>query len=283
MGRYKEYWMERIEDRSAILANILGIANEELEQLDFKIEPVFSKEGIIYSYEIRFGEQSPAEIISKINRLKDGCVTRIQPWELEREYAYDEEYNSVSKNNNFVETYRKGIFNCKELSKISIPERSLEQSLFRQVYVSIIGSVETYLSDAFINRTLENRIYFRRFVRTHPEFSKRKFELKDIVEEYEMLESTVKKVMLDTIYHKLPTVRKMYIDTFEISFPEIKDLYQCVLLRHDLVHRNGKTKDSEEIIIDIEDIDYVIRVSNSFIEEIEMNIINNLDENDIPF
>jgi len=45
MGRYKEYWLDKLEDRSVRLCNILGISQEDLDQLDYKIETNYSKNG----------------------------------------------------------------------------------------------------------------------------------------------------------------------------------------------------------------------------------------------
>lgn len=39
----------------------------------------------------------------------------------------------------------------------------------------------------------------------------------------------------------------MQIETFKMEFPLIKEVFKCVKLRHDLVHRYGKTKDREFI------------------------------------
>ena len=84
----------------------------------------------------------------------------------------------------------------------------------------------------------------------------------------EQLDSTVKKTILDTIFHNLPIIKKMYEDTFSINFPSIKKMYNYVLLRHDLVHRNGKTKDGKDVEIDDDYIDKVILDTKDFIEKI---------------
>ena len=66
------------------------------------------------------------------------------------------------------------------------------------------------MSETFINLTANNEDYFKNFVKSHPDFRQRKFELREIFEQNEKLKDTAKKVMLDTIYHDLPKVREMY-------------------------------------------------------------------------
>lgn len=146
-----------------------------------------------------------------------------------------------------------------------MPDEVLKAVLNRQMFIGIIGTMETFLADVFINLTFDNEKYFRNFIETHPEFRKRKFELKEIFEQSDKLKETAKKVMLDTIYHNLPTVREMYRNTFEIDFPEIKEAYEYVLNRHDLVHRNGKTKEGQIVVTDEKAIDNLIETVNKLV------------------
>ena len=74
--------------------------------------------------------------------------------------------------------------------------------------------------------------------------------------------------MLDTIYHNLPTVSQMFKDTFKIDFPSIKDVYECVLKRHDLVHRNGKTKNGRPVEPDENVVTELIEMVSNFVGEI---------------
>ena len=102
----------------------------------------------------------------------------------------------------------------------------------------------------------------------HILFKKRKFELREIFEEYDKIKETAKVVMLDTIYHNLPSVSQMFKDTFKIDFPPIKEVYECVLKRHDLVHRNGKTKDGTPVKPSEIAVNELIDKVSKFVEKI---------------
>jgi hypothetical protein len=130
--------------------------------------------------------------------------------------------------------------------------------LKRQLYISTIGTLETFLSETFINQTDENPEYFRNFIKTFPNFTKQKFQLSEIFSEYEKLKKTAQKAMLEVIYHNLFKIQKMYIATFKIDFPKIEDLSKAVAHRHDLVHRNGKTKEGDEVIINTDLIEELL-------------------------
>lgn len=91
--------------------------------------------------------------------------------------------------------------------------------------------------------------YLKKFISSYPEFAKQKFELREIFEVHKGIEKKAKNIMLDVIYHDLVKVREMYKATFSIEFPGIKEPIRCVQIRHDLVHRNGKNKTGENIVL----------------------------------
>lgn len=269
MGIAKDMMIEfQKEEFNKKIAKILGISYCELNQLDPKIEIDADEDHLIYNYRIEFSEDSPKEILSKIERLEDGCRVYLQSWELDEEDDYEELFFAITQNKGYFQKYKDEITNLEELSRLNIPDEALKGILNRQVFIGIIGTMETFLSDAFMNLTFDNEIYFRNFIETHPEFKKRKIELREIFEESEKLKETAKKLILDTIFHNIPLVRQMYRDTFKINFPEIKYVYKYVLKRHDLVYRNGKTKKGEIVEVDQNAILDLIQKADEFVAEI---------------
>lgn len=156
-----------------------------------------------------------------------------------------------------------------------------QEILFRQVFIHVIGLMETFLSDTFINLTLNEDIFFRNFIRSHPAFRGQKFELRHIFDESVKLHDTAKRVMLYMIYHKLPEVREMYRATFDIQFPPIKTMFAYVRDRHDLVHRNGKRKDGSILVIDKSLLLALVSDATAFVEAISEAV--SYAQNDIPF
>jgi hypothetical protein len=273
MGRMSELMIE-IQEKEAgeRIAKILDISFYDLVELEYEIETDESKDGLIYNYRIEFSEDSPKEILAKIDRLEDGCRVHLEPWELDSEYDYDEQFDAITENKEFIKKYTDEIANLEVLTNLKMPDEVLKAVLNRQMFIGIIGTMETFLADVFINLTFDNDKYFRNFIETHPEFGKRKFELKEIFEQSDKLKETAKKVMLDTIYHNLPIVREIYRDTFEIDFPKIKDAYEYVLKRHDLVHRNGKTKEGEIVVTDENAIEELIKTINELVYGVAENL-----------
>ncbi len=85
-------------------------------------------------------------------------------------------------------------------------------------------------------------------------------------------EEIAKKAMLEVLYHNLPKVSKMYEATIDIVFPNFSEIQKAISIRHDLVHRNGKTKEGKEIIIDDMMVDDIISKVESFITEIDQRL-----------
>jgi len=263
MGRMKDYLIDLEETyQERRLARILGISLEELMKTSYTIDPDESKEGMVYSYLLDFDpENSSKEVLSKISRLENGYVVYLEPWELEES---DYEFDAIIANKNFLEKYSEEMLNLDLLAALHIPEdENLQAVLLRQIFIGIIGTLEAFLSDVFINLTIDNDEYFRNFIESHPSFKSTKIELSEIFNQSEKLKETAKKVMIDTIYHKLESVYRMYSETFKIEFPNISEMSKYIAMRHDLVHRNGRTKEGEIVTINRE-------VINNLSNEVEV-------------
>lgn len=267
------YWsdvhiaMQEREDE-AHLAPKLGITYVELCQLDYAIETDESDEGLIYNYRIVFNQNNPKSILDKIKGLDKNLNVYLDPWEFDDEHEYDYEFEAITENNDYSKSFYEELKNIESLLTLEVESPKIKETLYRQIFISVISTLETYLSSSFINRTLDSEENLQKFICTHPEFKNRKFELSEIFEKYDEIENIAQKVMLDTIYHNLPIVRNMYRDTFNISFPDFSDIYKAVLTRHDLVHRNGFTKDGDVVEIDKGTINELINNVKSFVRKL---------------
>jgi len=277
VGYWKQLMIDSHEDEEGnAIADALGISYFDLRKTDYEIEENMSEEGILYNYRIVFSANSPKEILNKIEGLHGNSVdiaTEVLQGEYAQEWDYDYEYDAISSNFGLSENFDHEIKNLQKLNEVDLGSDELNAILKRQIYIGVMGTMETFLSETFVKLALANPANLEKFIKSHPEFSNRKFELKDIFEAYKNIEQTAKGVMLDTIYHNLPVVREMYRSTFEIAFPSIKEAIQCVKVRHDLVHRNGKTKDGAAHVLDSDTINNTMstvkELVTALVEEIE--------------
>lgn len=271
MGRVKQLLIEMEDDEvGAAIAEAIGIDHFDLIQMDYKLDKTKNKYGL---YHVEFSPDTDKDKLAKIENL-EGLIVYIDPYDIDyiHEPYYYAEFEVISSNKRYYQTFLNEIENLAQLNNLETPTQKLEIILKRQIFVSIITALETFLSETFINLTLDNEHYFKKFVLNHQEFKTRKFELKDIFESFEKIKDTAKKIMLDTIYHHLPKVREMYRFTFEIDFPSIGEVNKLINIRHDLVHRNGKTKTGKLHAIDKQEVSKAIVDVTNFVEKIAKSL-----------
>lgn len=272
MKNRKEQYKTEAWRKSIIpyLADMLSIHEDVLYDSDFVVNSEIDENGIVKHYTIEFADGSAEEIENYID-LEDGFKITLEKWFFESPYNYydKDEYQSLITANDLLDKFHLEIENLQSLMKIEIKDDSLSDILNKQIFIGIIGIMESYLAELFIKSVFGNDQYFRNFVETHPEFAKQKFELRQIFNKSEGLKEKSKKIILDQIYHNLPTVSRMFEDTFKISFPSISVVYQYVLKRHDLVHRNGRTKGGQDVKTDVPEINSLMGEVVQFIEQID--------------
>lgn len=184
--------------------------------------------------------------------------------------GYDEYFYSVIYDNyEFTETLKNNLNIVKKLLRINFPP-DLEQHMNKMLFVNVITILETFLSDAFIGTVLKDNNLLREFVRLNPDFSERKFVLNEIYEVIDSIEKDVKTYLLELIWHNLAKVQQMYKTVLHIDFPkDMKVIYKGIAKRHDIVHRNGKTKSGEEFTVTREELLNLMDEVNSFAESID--------------
>ena len=176
------------------------------------------------------------------------------------------------------EWYDKELFDAthadviKVLEKIEILDADMKSYLYQLLYANLITSMEAYLSDTLIKYVTENDEYLRKFTETYKPFKKQTFTTDDIFNRMDHLKDIVKGELRELMYHNLPKIKPIFKDSMGIDIGVIKDLYKAVLIRHDIVHRNGKDKDGKELVITKEDVEKLCTQVNDFIYNIECKL-----------
>ena len=272
MGHFSELMIERYNNYlTDTLANHWGLDYYELAEQNFEIVPELNHEGIEVGYLVVFSDDTDATFLAKVPGINDHTVP-VSSNLLDDASPFNYEYDAIEGAGGLADNFNQEISNLRELNAVDLQNDSLNAILKRQIYIAVIGSMETFLSETFVRVTLAEPTYLEKFVKSHPEFGNRKFALKDVFEAYQSIKEISKTIMLDTIYHNLRNVREMYKSTLEIEFPDIKRALQCVNVRHDLVHRNGKSKEGEEIQINSAVVEETITIIDDLIQVIAINV-----------
>jgi hypothetical protein len=166
------------------------------------------------------------------------------------------------------EEFKRSASDIRGLSQVQV-ESTRQQCFNRLLYANVIAALEAYLSDFFQTAVDKHSELRRRFVETNPEYSKQKFLLSKVFEEYERINVRVGEYLVSVLWHNLAVVKNMFADTLEIKFPDnLEGLFKAVLTRHDLVHRNGRKKEGEHCIT-LDQVDELLKMSEALVDDIE--------------
>jgi len=152
--------------------------------------------------------------------------------------------------------------------------KRLIQPVYRMIYSSVITALESYLSDSFLNKTLGNSERVTKVISTNSDLNEKKYSVSDILDWHKNVESRVEKYLTDIIWHNMHTVRSLYKNVLGISFPENSAaISKAVGIRHDLVHRNGKTKKGKVHILNEFEVSELISNVEEFIGSIQKQLV----------
>lgn len=191
--------------------------------------------------------------------------------------SYIDHLFQVSSNSKYYDDFKLNLDNIRKIvvnSELIVD--NLRKILYKMSYANIITIMETFLTNAVINlldEDFSNDIH-KSLLSTISELGNEKIKLSEIYEEFDSIKDRIKSFILNSIvFHNIPRIRPIFEKALKIPFPEnIGQIIKAVETRHDIVHRNGRTLDGNDIILTkIEVLDLIILVEN-FIDEINNNI-----------
>ena len=107
------------------------------------------------------------------------------------------------------------------------------------------------------------------FIDIFDEYKSRKISFCNIKKEYKELTKTVNKDLSEILYHNISKVGNIYKKVFDIDFNfDNPDIHKIISKRHDLVHRNGKTKEGTMIVITEDDVKEAFDCISDYVKEI---------------
>jgi hypothetical protein len=173
-------------------------------------------------------------------------------------------------------TFHRSLTALRTLTKQAVPRTvQLRHTFFRMLYSSAITALETYLSDAFVQNVVSDQSRMETLLSTAPEFLDRKYALSDVVDWSKNLNRRVTEYLVGIIWHNPSKVRPMYSTVLGVTFPsDSKSIYQAIAVRHDLVHRNGRSKENHFHRITSVEVDRLLNDVESFVQHIDSQVKN---------
>ena len=150
--------------------------------------------------------------------------------------------------------------------------------LQRMIFSSVITTMEAYLSDTMKKNVLNRHAIKRRFVESLDKFIKNKIPASTVFSFMDSLDQKITEEIDSISFHKVDVVTGLYKNVLLCKFPEdkVSDLKKYVEMRHDIVHRNGKSKDGTIISITKEDLRRIIELVTEVVGCIDKQILDGL-------
>lgn len=167
---------------------------------------------------------------------------------------------------------------------------SLQLSI-QLAHAAAITALETYLWDTVSFWSEADPATQRRLVETNLEFQKSNLPLSTIFSRYEGLKDELRKYLQDLVWHRLDKVAPILASGLGVEVPPIAQLMKEVVIRHDVVHRGGRTKQGAPVLLTSNDVQRAVKAVRQFVDDMERALYSryskshwrDLDAEEIPF
>lgn len=155
----------------------------------------------------------------------------------------------------FFTEFQENIKNIKRIINLPIVEENVRKILYRIIYANVITVMETYLSDCFTQLVINSKDLKLKLLDSSPDFNQEKYNLRTAYDWLEEMDEKIIEKLQNIVFHNLDRIKGMFKNVLMVNFPEdLSDIFRAILNRHDIIHRNGKTKNVNVLEITKEDI-----------------------------
>lgn len=123
----------------------------------------------------------------------------------------------------------------------------------RMVFTQQVSALEAYLGDTLIKRVLDSEEALQKLLAQDKDLKDIKLSLACVSKNPNIVRDTVKNHLQETLFHNLAKVASLYKIALNIDIwpsQEIKKkLFTAITYRHDCVHRDGRDKNGQELLV----------------------------------
>jgi hypothetical protein len=223
MGRAKEEWMRR----------------EELEPMYEWIEENYGDDA---------GEEGSETWNEAVKAFEEYCE---EQQHLDEEAHWQDEYDYYI----FLTLKDADLIFTNDLSELRAmlaknSSMSTNHTYLKMVLAHAVTILEVYLEDIVKSLIISNDLYLQNTIKNVKPFCDTSFKLSEISIEKDGIKKFVIGKLSDNLYHDIPKVLKILNGIIGKKIDlSIKNVCRVTVIRHDIVHRNGKGKDGNHIEI----------------------------------
>jgi hypothetical protein len=150
---------------------------------------------------------------------------------------------------------------------ISLPQ------VIRMAYAQTVAALEAYLGDTLITRVMNDHEKIRKMATGSDDLKQEKLTLDVVLDNPNIVRDKVHDYLRDILFHNLAKADALYKIALGFGLLGDKDrnkrLFRAVQLRHDIVHRNGKSKDGVAVQIEPDHVKALIADVLSLARDVE--------------
>ncbi|NMH64592.1 hypothetical protein [Shewanella salipaludis] len=196
---------------------------------------------------------------------------------LQEEHEYIQWYTSHSYSE-LHRSFQFQIHNLRDLTDLQVAV-SHEETFYKMAYAHAVTLMESFLADSIRSLIISDDKYFQNAITKVEDLKDIKYTLKDIAKQPDGARGFAIKELSGVMYHNIPKVREILKSILGQSISiDISDVCKITTLRHDIVHRDGKTTDGNLIKVDKDIALEAIDAVEVFVEKVasEINRVTNV-------
>ena len=124
----------------------------------------------------------------------------------------------------------------------------------------------------FARIVLKNNDMKRSYLKNDKSLSARKISLGDLFDEFQNIDSVIKKRISETSFHNMPLVKSLFHVVLGLDIGEIKELKTFVEKRHDFVHRGGKNGEGKPVTTNAKEIRELSKLVRELCQKISVDL-----------
>lgn len=247
------------------LADYLELTEEQTKALDIELEAETDEfDTIIYSYLFYVPDDTPLEILEKKGWNPGDIIDEIPV-----EIVYDDYIDWIRKFSQSLHVFQSSVLDVESMLEVEVGSQNSDK-YYQLLYANLISVLEAYLSDVFINKVLSNPKYIRAMFERTEVFSNDTMKVRDLYRMFEEKEIKVTNYLKGLVWHNLDTASKLFKGVLGVVLVgDLKFIKKAIEQRHDIVHRNGRTKKDVGISIQKRDVSVLIGKIKELVENIE--------------
>lgn len=171
--------------------------------------------------------------------------------------------------------YCERINDIKEVIELKVESNKHQEILNRMYYMSIVTSIDTFVSDVIVTKVIESEETFHKYYNSRALLENKKKSLIKLYDSNEIgkWEQEIIEYIMRGSYTDVRRIKKILKDLFHVNFKDrSKKMDFHFRNRHIIAHKNGRMKDGKYLAISKSDLSTLILDSNEFVEEVMLEI-----------